>query len=93
MSYLLDARNLFITCALAGDKRSAGRAEKAITAAAAHELPEHELRVGQDKSPLLDQCQQQDPPNSHGQVSCLKEMRMEQGRESREPGIVAQAPK
>ena len=35
MSCLLDARNLFVTCALAGDKRSAGRACKAITAAAA----------------------------------------------------------
>jgi len=58
-----------------------------------HELPEHELRVGQGKSSLLDQCQRQDPPNSHGQVSALKEMRMEQSGESREPGIVAQAPK
>jgi len=55
-----------------------------------HELPEHELRVGQDKSPLLDQCRQQDPPNSHGQVCTLKEMRMEQSGESTEPGIVAQ---
>jgi len=30
------------------------------------------------KSLLLDQCQRQDPPNSHGPVSALKEMRMEQ---------------
>ena len=59
--------------------------------ALSHELPEHELRVGQGNSPLLDQCRRQDPPNSHRQVIASKEMRMEQSRESREPGIVAQA--
>ena len=58
-----------------------------------YELPEHELRVGQGKFPLLDQCRRQDPPNSHRQVIALKEKRMEQSGESREPEIVAQAPK
>jgi len=42
-----------------------------------HEIPEHALRVGQGESPLLDQCQRQDPPNSHGQASALTEMRAE----------------
>jgi len=52
-----------------------------------HELPEHELRVGQGKSPLLDQCRRQDPSNSLWQVIATTEMRMEQNGESREPGI------
>jgi len=63
--------------------------EKSSLAPLPHEWPEHELRVGQGKSPLLDQCRRQDPPNSHQQVIASKEMRMEQNGESREPGIIA----
>jgi len=59
MSCLLDARNLFVTCALAGDKRELAVLEKPSLqslSALPHEIPEHAMQVGQDESPLLGQC-------------------------------------